>query len=290
MTRLRLHDKHRRFLLKALAMSGGVVLSGLTSSGWAQTASVRHWRLGIVPQLTPLETTQRWTPVVQALSQAGIPCELVVYPSIVQFEAAFLKGDLDFAYMNPYHLVMARQSHRYEALLRDRRPLEGVLIVKSDGAIDRLEQLRDARISFPSPNSFAASLYIRSVLERQFKVSFQAHYAATHRNALRQVLAGDSVAAGVVKTTLEQESREVRSQLRVIYTTPAVASHPLVAHPRVPPAVRSAVVDTLLSLAQTPATKALMASIQIPNPTQADYAADYAPLERLDIGKYIVIE
>jgi phosphonate transport system substrate-binding protein len=240
--------------------------------------------------MTPLETAQRWAPVVQALSQAGIPCELVLFSSIVQFEAAFLKGDLDFAYMNPYHLFMARQRHLYEALLRDKRPLEGVLLVKSDGAIDGLEQLEGARISFPAPNSLGASLYIRSVLERQFKVSFQAHYAATHSNALRQVLADDSVAAGVIKTTLEKESPEVRSQLRVIYTTPPLSSNPLVAHPRVPVAVKSALVNTLLGLAQAPATNALMAAIQMSDPIKANFTADYAPLERLNFEEYVVME
>lgn len=285
-----LRSEARRSLLKALATSSGLLLTGQASLSWAQNASTRFWRLGVVPQLTPLETTQRWAPVVQEINQAGVPCELVVFPSIALFETAFLRGEVDFGFMNPYHMVMARRTHRYEPLLRDRRPLEGVLLVKEDSPIDRLEQLGGVRISFPSPNAFAASLYIRSVLERQFKVAFQAHYASTHRNALRQVLAGDSAAAGVVKTTLEQEHLEVRNQLRVIYTTPALAPHPLAAHPRVPLAVRTALIETLVNMAQKPATQPLMAGIQMPNPVRADYIAEYAPLERLDIEKFIVTE
>jgi phosphonate transport system substrate-binding protein len=54
--------------------------------------------------------------------------------------------------------------------------------------------------------------------------------------------------------------------------------------------VRKAVVDVLLALAQNPDTKPLMAGIQMPNPVLANYAVDYAPLERLKIEKYVVSE
>lgn len=290
MTQHHPHNAPRRSVLQALAVSSSLCLAGLIPTSWAQSTLSRNWRLGVVPQLTPLETSQRWTPVVQALSQVGVPCELAVFSSIAIFEAAFLKGDIDIGYMNPYHMVMARRSQRYEPLLRDKRPLEGVLLVKDDSSIDRLGQLSGARVSFPSPNSFAASLFIRAVLEREFKVTFQAHYAGTHRNALRQVLTGDSAAACVVKTTLEQEKPEVRNGLRLIYTTPEIAAHPLAAHPRVPQSVRTAVVETLISMAQSPATQSMMAAIQIPNPVRADYIAEYAPLERLKIEKFVVIE
>ncbi len=285
-----LHNAPRRSLLKALAASSGLCLTGLTPTSWAQSTSIRFWRLGVIPQLTPLETTQRWMPVVQALSQAGVPCELAVFSSIALFEAACFTGELDFAFMNPHHMVMTQRSQRYEPLLRDKRPLEGVLLVRNDSPIDRPEQLRGARVSFPSPNAFAASLYIRAALEQQFKVAFQAHYAGTHRNALRQVLAGDSAAAGIIKTTLEQESPEVRTSLRVIHTTPELSPHPLAAHSRVPQGVRGALIEALTRLAQAPATQSLMAAIQMPNPIRADYTADYAPLERLNLKKFIVIE
>jgi phosphonate transport system substrate-binding protein len=283
-------DTSRRQLLKVLSASSGLCLAGLAPITWAEVTPGRVWRLGVVPQLTPLETTQRWAPVTQVLGQAGIPCQLVVFSSIALFEAAFLKGDLDFAYLNPYHMVMARRAQRYEALLRDRRPLEGVVLVRRDSPVEKPEQLGGARISFPSPNAFAASLYIRAALERQYKVAFQTHYAGTHRNAVRQVLAGDSVAACAVKTTLEQEPPEVRNQLRVIYTTPALAPHPLAAHPRIPQGIRNTLVEALTSLAQTSATQPLMAGIQMPNPIRADYTAEYAPLERLGIEKFIVNE
>lgn len=282
------HNHLRRTLLRVL---GGSTLATLAmgTTNAAQSATPKSLRLAVVPQLTPIEMSRNWSPLVEVLASAGIPCELVVYPSIAGFEREFLKGTADIVFLNPYHMVMARRAQKYEPLLHDTRPLEGVLVVKNDGPVKRMEQLKDHRISFPAPNAFAASLYIRSILERNLQGSYDVHYAGNHRNAIRQVLSGDSAAAGVVKTTLEQEPADVQAQLRVLYTTPSLAPHPIAVHPRVPKAVRQKLVEIMRSLAQAPTTKPTMAAIQMPDPVVADYAKDYAPLERLKIEKFVVI-
>jgi phosphonate transport system substrate-binding protein len=284
---------HRRGLIKMFATSAVLGVIGAKGTAWAagqNNDNTKVWRLAVVPQLTPVEMSRNWTPVVQALAAAGVNCELVVYPSIAQFESEFHQGRADILFINPYHMVMAKREKKYLPLLRDSRPLEGVLVVKSDGPVKTLEQLKDHRLSFPAPNAFAASLYIRSVLERQFHLPFEASYASTHRNAIRQVLVGDSAAAGVVKTTLEREPLDIQKELRVIYTTPPLSPHPVAVHPRVPLAVRNKITEVMLALAKDPATKSLMAAIQMPNPVLASYEQDYAPLEKLKIEKFVVTE
>lgn len=281
-------DLRRRTVLAAM---GATLASAAMTSSRTQAAAGRPvYRLAVVPQLTPVEIMRYWTPIVDVLGKNGIPCELVVYPSIAAFEPEFLKGRADLVFLNPYHMVMAYKLHGYVPLLHDARPLEGVLVVKHDGPVRRLEQLKDHRISFPAPNAFAASLYIRSVLDRQYRLPFDTHFAGNHRNAIRQVLAGDSAAAGVVKTTLEQEPQDVQNNLRVLYTTPVLTPHALAAHPRVPLAVRNGVVETLLDTLSSPDTKAALAVTQMPHPVRANYRRDYAALERMNIEKYVLAE
>ena len=128
------------------------------------------------------------------------------------------------------------------------------------------------------------------MLERQYNLAYDVHYAQNHRNAIRQVLAGDSAAAGVVKTTLEKEPVDVQQNLRIVYTTPGLSPHPLAVHPRVPESMRAKIVTAMLELASNPETQALLAAVQMPKPQPANYARDYAPLERLKIEKYVVVE
>ena len=273
----------RRGLVQGLA-------SLLAMPAQARAAAPQTWRVAVVPQLTPLEMTRNWAPVVRALSDAGFPCELVVYPSISAFEPEFLRGRADLLYLNPYHMVMARKAHGYEPLLRDRRMLEGLLVVKKEGWIQDMVQLEAHRISFPSPNALAASMYLRALLQREYRLRYDAHYAMNHRNAIRQVLAGDSAAAGAIRTTLEQEPAHVRQALRVIYTTPGLPPHPVAVHPRVPAELRAVVAQTLLGLAREPARQSVMAAIQMPDPVPATYRGDYAPIEGLQLEKFLVIE
>lgn len=244
-------------------------------------------RLAVVPQLTPVEISKAWSPIVEVLAQVGIACELVVHASIEEFESEFMLGKADIVYLNPYHMVMARRAHRYEPLLRDKRPLQGVLVVKSEGPIKTIDQLKGQRISFPGPNALAASLYVRAVLERQYHLKYETHYAFTHRNAVRQVLAGDSAAAGIVKNTLEGEPLEIRQALRVIYSTPEVPPHPIATHPRLDSVLRQKISDLLLAMAVDPLRKPMMQAILMPDPLRARFEQDYAPLEQLKLEAFV---
>lgn len=279
----------RRLLLQGLAASlaAPACFPPPAAAADGPVDNRKVWRLAVVPQLTPVEMTRNWSPIVQALAQAGFPCELVVHSSIANFEPEFLQGRADVVFLNPYHMVMARRAQRYEPLLHDERALEGVLVVKTTSQVENIQQLKGQRISFPAPNAFAASLYIRAVLERQYHLHYLPHYAMNHRNAIRQVLTDDSAAAGIVRTTLENELPEIQRALRVIYTTPRLAPHPIAVHPRLPQALRRKLTETLLELGRDPERQALMAAIQMPNPVRADYEREYAPLQRLQIEKYI---
>lgn len=273
-----------------MAAFGAAVLGNLSLNNAFAVQTRGPLRLAVVPQLTPVEMTRAWSPIVEALGRRGIACELVVYPSIANFEPEFMMGKADLLFLNPYHMVMAKKAHGYEPILRDTRPLEGVLVVKRDGPVKALDQLKDLRISFPAPNAFAASLYMRSVLERQYHLLYETHYAQNHRNAIRQVLVGDSAAAGVVKTTLEKEPQEVQESLRILYTTPGLSPHPLAVHPRIPARQRAEIVAVFMEMAANPQMQSQLAAIQMPKPQTANYARDYAPLERLKIEKYVVVD
>lgn len=276
----------RRRLLAGLAAAA--VLAPAAGVRAAVRKPARPWRLAVVPQLTAGEMYRNWSPVVDALAQAGVPCELSIHPSIARFEPEFLQGKADLVFLNPYHMVMAYRAHGYAPLLRDRRPLEGLLLVAQDSPVQSLAQLQGRRISFPAPNALAASLYIRAMLEKTLRLRYEAHYASTHSNALRQVLAGDSVAAGVVRTTFELEAPEIRQRLRVLYATPALAPHPLAAHPRLPQPVRQTVHEVFLALARDPVQAAALKGIPMPDPQPADYRRDYAPLGLLGLERFVV--
>lgn len=247
------------------------------------------YRFDVVPQYSATELHQDWLPLLARISRdTGIALELKTSASIPKFEAEFVKGLPDFAYMNPYHAVMARQAQGYVPLLRDSKALVGILVVRRDSPYQSVQDLNGQTIGFPAPNAFGASLYMRALLTESAKIKFEARYVNNHPNVYRHVARGAVAAGGTVGAAFHDEAPELREQLRVIYKTPDVASHPIAAHPRVPEPVRKAVAAAFMALAADESGRALLKAIRTPDPVAANYEKDYLPLEKLKIEKYLV--
>ncbi len=243
----------------------------------------------IVPQLSPVAIHKAWTPVLEKLATlTSQTFELHVESSIPAFEQAMATGEPDFAFMNPYHMIVAKRENGYIPLLRDsKNMLEGILVIRKGSEINALEDLKGKTLSFPAPNAFAASLYMRALLHKQ-NISITPNYVKTHSNVYRSVLLGDVAAGGGVNNTFLREPKDVNDQLQVLYVTPKTAPHPLAVNPKIPEAVRSKIVAAFMQLAADPANAELFDAIQMPIPVQADYSRDYQALEALGLDKFAV--
>lgn len=247
------------------------------------------YSVAIVPQQEPIVIQRRWQPFLEELSRrTGLDFKLVIRNSIPDFENTLRAGTADFAYMNPYHQVMARRQHGYIPIVRSgAKQLHGILVVHSNSGITNVQQLDGDELVFPSPNAFGASLYMRTLLAEKEHISITARYVDTHANVYRSVVMDRAIAGGGVNKTLGNESITLRKALRIIYRTPGSAPHPFSADAHVPVAVRQRVRDAIITMANTHAGRLLLEKVQLSKPIKADYARDYAPLEKLGLEKYV---
>lgn len=267
-----------------------LLILSLVAGGALAQAPVKY-SFAVVPQFNSIEIHKDWAPLLARLSKdTGFVFELKIQSSIPLFEAGFLKGEPDFVYMNPYHMVMAKKAQSYMPILRDAKPLTGILVVRKDSPYKSLKDLNGQKIAFPAPNAFGASLYMRTLLSEVASVQFEPVYVKTHSNVYRHVIRKEAVAGGTVNIALNDEIAEVREQLQILYQTPPVASHPIAAHPRVTAAVQKTVAQALFALTQDAEGRALLNGIRIPNPIVSNYQIDYLSLEKLQVEKYLVIE
>lgn len=253
-------------------------------------ATEKSYIWSVVPQFTGTAVHRDWTPILKYMeSKTGYRFKLKIYDSIPEFEKGFLNGEPDIAYMNPYHAVMANDAQGYLPIIRNaERLLAGILVVRKDSGINKVNELEGVKIAFPSPNAFAASLYMRALLREKENINFTPVYAGTHSNAYRQVLVGKTIAAGAVKRTFKKERKEVQQNLKVIYKTPSFPSHPLTVHKRVPANVKAAIESVFLELAQSAEGKKLLKPILLSNAIKVNYDKDYLPLKSLKLDKYLV--
>ena len=274
------------------------IFFGLTSiSGVAQAAclgdqkSTKIFMVSVVPQLPRAVTYAKWSPLLEAIGRNTKQCfDLVVPETIPAFEKLLLKGEPDFAFVNPYHEVMAKKRKGYIPLLMDgRSKLTGILVVQVNSPIKSIQELQGKEVAFPAPNAFAASLLIRAELAKK-GIFIKPKYLKTHASSYRAAAIGDVVASGGVNLTLQREESALRESLRVLYETSGYAPHPFIANPRVPVAIRKAVTDAFIALSESESGQKMLDEIQVPAPMRSDYQRDYAPLERINLEKFVVLD
>lgn len=269
-------------LLVALCLPGAAMAClGL------QTAK-KPLTISIVPQLPVPTIYAKWGPFLSYVGNASGECfDLILQPTIPDFEKYLWTAAPDMAYTNPYHAVMAHRRLGYLPAIADGSELlTGILVVRQDSNIRSLADLRQQKIDFPAPNAFAASLLLRAYLAKE-QVNIQPVYVRSHSNVYRGVILGDAAAGGGVNKTLRGEPADVRDQLRVIYETPGFRGHPIVFNPRVSRDLRLKIVKTILDMSRTEEGRALLADIQIPEPMSVTYDKDYRPLEKLGFEKLV---
>ena len=242
----------------------------------------------IVPQLATSQLYSNWMPILDRVGRDTNQCfELHVPPTIPEFEKFVLSGEADYVYMNPYHAVMAYKRQKYAPLVADgKEKLDGIIVVRKDSKIKSIEELDGNRMAFPAPNAFAASLLIRSTLDRK-GIKIQPKYVKTHSNVYHSVILGDFVAGGGINHTFEREPKAVRERLRILYTTPEYTPHPFAANPRIAKATRDAVADSFVALGNTDTGRVMLDRVQMPKPMKVTYENNYAVLDTLGIERFV---
>ena len=271
----------RSFFLLCIA-----VVASLTSI--VTPARANNFEVAVVPFMAPTAINNNWAPFIAQLEKiTGHHFQLRVYDQFSQFEDEFRAGVPDFVYLNPFHEVMANRAQGYIPLIRDdSSKLKAILVVEEGGPIQTLNDLEGKAVAFASPNAFAP-LYLRALLKEKEKISIRPVFVSSPQNAYRHVLTGDAAAGGGILPLLQREPPAVQDRLRVLYTTPGVASHPFAAHPRVSEKIRRQVQSAFMQMATDPVAHKLLEAILMRQPVVADFSRDYAPLEQLHLDRYM---
>lgn len=246
-----------------------------------------EFTFGVVPQFEARQLHAIWRPVLEVLEQkTGHHFEMLGVESIPEFEKAFEQGSYDFAYMNPWHALVAFETQGYRPLVKDGvEQLTGILVVRRDSGIRDVKQLEGKQVAFPSPNALGASLLMRAELKKLHGVSVEPIYVGTHPSVYLNVVLNQAAAGGGVHRSLESQSAEIRDPLDVIYETKPIAPHPISAHPRVPSAVAAQVRQAILEMQNDPAQQALLAKIPMLAPVPTDIE-DYKPLKAMGLENF----
>jgi phosphonate transport system substrate-binding protein len=252
----------------------------------AFAAPEKIYAFGVSPQFEQRKLYAAWKPIIDDLEKrTGLKFNLVTTLKIQDFEKAFSRGEFDFVYVNPYHVVQLHDTQAYIPLVADKVPLRGILVVHKGGPIERPSDLDGKNVAFPSPNALGASLLVRADLEQVHHIKITPMYVTTHSSVYLHVIKDLAAAGGGVEKTLQEQDESIRSQLRVIYTTRSCPSHPIAAHPRVPKEDRDKVRKALLDMSESAEGTEMLLKVPAQKLIPVTYA-DYAVMRDWGLEKY----
>jgi phosphonate transport system substrate-binding protein len=240
-----------------------VFLIGLSISfphaGVAQTKTLTF---GIVPQQSAERLAALWTPILQHISQQSeLNIVFSTAKDIPTFELRLAKGEYDIAYMNPYHYVVFSKSVGYNAIAKQKdKTIRGVIVANTNSDIKSIHDLEGARLAFPAPAAFAASILPRAELKKN-GISFTPMYVSSHDSVYLNVARGFFPAGGGIQRTLNNMQDKVKSELTTIWQTAGYTPHAFATHPRVDQTNRKKILDALVNLNTNNQGQALLKTI-----------------------------
>lgn len=279
------------FVSLKYALSIGLAMCLLSGNGHAAQAGEEgeFFIVGVVPQFSAKQIHAVWRPILDRLEkETGHRFKLQGSPNISRFEQEFQAGVFDLAYMNPYHLLKAEKAQGYVPLVRDvGRSLHGILVVKKDGDIKRVEDLEGRVVAFPAPNALGASLMLRAAFADEFNISVKPVHVKTHSSVYLNVMLGRAAAGGGVLKTLSRQKEGIRDGLKILYKSKGVPPHSISVHPRVSPAAREQLRSALLALGADQSGRDLLSGIPMKQVGRAEMA-DYQSLSALRLERFWV--
>lgn len=245
-----------------------------------------EYSFGVTPQFQQQKLYAIWKPIIAELEKkTGLSFKLVTTLKINDFEKDYMAEKFDFAYVNPYLIVRGVKPGAYLPLVRDNKPHSGIVVVRKDGPISKIVDLKGKTVAFPTPNAIGATLMTRSELERLFGVKVVPVYVKSHSSVYLHVANGLTAAGGGVMKTLQEQDAAVRDRLSILHTTEVMPNLPVAANRRVPAAVREKVRRALLALATTAEGRALLAKVPMTEIVSTSLD-DYLVIEQWGLERY----
>ena len=249
------------------------------------------YTVGVVPQFETRRINEIWQPILKEVSRlSGVELELKTSSSIPVFETQFNQGKFDFAYMNPYHAIVANLKQGYQPILRDNgRNLYGIIVVRKDSPIQSVNELDGKTVAFPAPNALGAALLPRAEFARKFEINVNEIYVKSHSSVYLNVLLGRAAAGGGVQKTLSQQPEKIRNQLRILHKTTKVPPHPLTSHSRVNKNIQEKVKTAFLKLGDSEAGQNLLKKIPMKKIGPASMG-NYDPLKKMGLNEFYIVK
>jgi phosphonate transport system substrate-binding protein len=216
-------------------------------------------KFGTVPRLSAAELQAMYSPLAEYLSsETGEKVTLVIPKDFDAFRTAATSGQMDIGFSNPLLYVQAKEKADLQLLalsseVKSGTRLRGIIIVRKDSGITKLDDLKGKKLIFVDNDSPAGYLFQILLLNKAgFNVSKDITilpFAKKHENVTNAVLNRTADAGGIREDELDKVKEKVDiSQIRILGYTDYFPNWPFFATPKLKPELAAKVKAALLKL------------------------------------------
>ena len=200
-----------------------ILMAGLLTTGFASTvpetarASATQQKplvIGIFPRRNATNTIKMFQPLTDYLSkQLGRPVKLVTARNFSAFWDGVVKQRYDIVHYNQLHYIESHKNYGYQVILANEefgvKTICGTIMVRTDGGIDKLSDLKGKRIIFGGGRKAMISYVATTSLLRDAGLQdgdYQELFAKNPPNASLAAYHHQSDAAGIGTPVMKMPS------------------------------------------------------------------------------------
>jgi phosphonate transport system substrate-binding protein len=225
------------------------------------TATSNASSLEIVLAVHPLHNPQKlnevFGPLVEYLNQniPGTHFRLEASRDYAAFNARLYGRQFQFALPNPYQTITAMK-HGYHVIAKmgNDQDFRGIFLVRKDGGIRSVTDLKGKAVSYPAPTALAACMMPQYYLQTQglnVMHDIENRYVGSQESSIMNVVLGN-VAAGATWPppwrAFARKYPDKAAQLEVIWETPPLVNNSFMARDDMAPELVEAMRKVLVTL------------------------------------------
>ncbi len=240
--------------------------------GIARSEPLPQYVVGIHPLHNPQRLMSIYGPILEHVNQRLPKIQLTLEASrnYEEFEKKLYAGAFAFAMPNPYQTVQAVQhGYRVFGKMGDDEDFRGVILVRKDGGIRQVTDLKGRAVSYPAPTALAATLLPQHYLHTHglnINRDVENRYVGSQESSIMSVYRNQVSAAAtwpVPWKAFQIEHPQTAAQLEVKWETATLPNNGWVVRADVPADVADRFAQSLFELHATPTGKALLQRVPV---------------------------
>lgn len=234
---------------------------------------------GVHPLHNPERLFEKFSPLMSYL-ETQIPdtkFELEASKDYQSFEKKLEEKKFDIALPNPYQTIKAvKHGYQVFAKMNDDENFRGIILVKKDGPIKNLEDLKHKVITFPAKTALAASMMPQYYLYQKgfdLKKDFTIKYVGSQESSILSVFHNESSAGATwpgAWNLFKEDRPEIASKLKELARTDSLPSNSLIASNNLDPLIIEKIKKAILDINANSKGEGVLKKLQLSKFVGAD--------------------